>query len=129
MERKPTYAELIAAGATPEEARLALAEATMRALSETTMPGRTKRLETFREVHTEQEERAQVEKARATHFLVASLKKALEDESEAVSMYETIAIEAIGAGHPEEGRELRQIADDESRHYKTLEKMMWRLSR
>jgi rubrerythrin len=86
--------------------------------------GRAERLETFREVDKEQKERAELEKARATHFLVESLKKALEDERSAKSMYENLINEAEGAGYPVVAEALRKIVRDEHRHYGILDSMI-----
>ena len=69
--------------------------------------GREERLETFREVHTEQEIRT----------LIQHLKDTLKDESSADAMYLKLAGEADDVGFPVVAATFRSIASDERRHH------------
>jgi len=83
--------------------------------------GREERLETFRGVHAEQEERARRE---AIRILTEHIREAMKDERAADTMYENYAREAEKTGFPEVAITLRGIGADERRHFLRLESMI-----
>jgi len=118
MERKPTYAELIAAGVSPEEARRALKE-------------------TVEWVEREQkvilplkDQEAALKAGReARQKLITGLSDALKDEHSAGAMYLNLAKDAVELDQLEEANKLREIALDEFRHRDILKEMIQRLRR
>jgi rubrerythrin len=89
-------------------------------------PSRTERLETFREVHGEQEDAVKMMNFQA---LRRNLEIDVKDESKASDMYDKMAEQADMAGLPGEAATLRMIAADERRHFRTISEMQRKIER